>query len=95
MQRVGQENWTHTGYKSIDLQALITIGAKPGEDTSAEPIIQYFVTLLDLDLNEVFQQGFNELEEALEFINERYGHWDFADREKSSKTSGCDSCAAH
>ncbi len=88
------DNWTHCGYKSLQLQALITIGAHPTQGT-AEPALVYYLTLLDTDFKEVFQQEFSTLEQAISSLNDRYGHWEFTDREKSTEGSGCGSCEAH
>ena len=85
------ENWNHCGLKTLKLRAFIGMGAVPG---SSSPGLIYCVTLSDPDFKEIDQTDFGTLEQALTFINDRYGEWDFYDLRKS-EGGGCGSCSAH
>ena len=96
MLRVNSQNWGTCGYKTPRLQALITMGGRPSNGPSGYTL-SYYITLLNADFQEIFQQEFKGLGEALKVLNTRYGRWEFFDREKEKKSgaSGCDSCGAH
>ena len=90
---VTEENWTHCGYISTKAQALITMGSEPSQCQ-----IIYYLTLLDNDYKELFQQEFASLAEAVSVLNDRYCHWQFVDREQENVREdgdGCGSCQAH
>ncbi len=53
----------------------------------------YYVTIVDLDGNEVEQQSFPNLSLAIDRLNASYGHWPFVDQTQSE--AGCGSCHAH
>tara|TARA_B110000908_G_C9977708_1_gene324055 strand:- start:85 stop:372 length:288 start_codon:yes stop_codon:yes gene_type:complete len=95
MEKITSENWTFTGFKANELLALISLGAKPVVG-SAEPDLVYFLTVMDDEGVDVFQQEYSSLEMAIESINQKYSHWTFQDRAGSSSSgSGCGDCAAH
>ncbi|MBT3584179.1 MAG: hypothetical protein HN509_04695 [Halobacteriovoraceae bacterium] len=79
------DNWTFCHFKSLQLKAFICIGGEPDTD---HPI--YSVTTTDEDEQEFFQKDFDQLQSAVEFINGRYGAWEFVDAQNKS---GCDSCS--
>lgn len=92
--KVTPDNWSHTHYQFENLRAIISFGAN--WDESDELI--YFVTVLDEDDQEVFQEQFQTLSEACEYINNRYqNEWPIIDllNPKNSKEGGCASCVAH
>lgn len=95
--KITQENWTHTHYYSEPLRAFISLGAAPvdgpGDQTGVE--FQYLVTLTDKDYCEVYQSTHISLDEALQVLNNKYGHWKTIDAGKKVSGDGCDSCAAH
>jgi hypothetical protein len=90
---VNADNWTFTGFKSSDLLAFIHLGAEPGPEGKIEML--YLVTLLKSQEEEVFQLEFSSLPQAIDAINERYGHWEFADRSERLDGGGCGTCSAH
>jgi hypothetical protein len=94
MEIITTDNWTFTGFKANELLALISLGAKPATD-SIEPDLIYFLTVMDNDGIEVFQQEYSSLDMAIEKINLKYSHWTFQDRVGSTSGSGCGDCAAH
>lgn len=71
--------------------ALVTFGADP--ESIKEDRLEYYVTVLEDEDKEVFQQQFHSLGEACLFLNENYQDWDFEDQ--SVTKSGCSTCAAH
>ena len=94
MNNVTEDNWTYCHFKSLQLKAFISFGADPSNVSDGEPALIYFVTLTDHDDAEVFQSDFDELNEACDFLNEKYGHWDFIDAEVDNGGGGCGTCAA-
>jgi len=84
------ENWTFVHYKTKSLKAFISLGASPKTEE-----IQYFVTVTDEDNQEVFQNSFESIEESLDTVNKRYGHWEIFDFENPPESDGCSSCSAH
>lgn len=92
MSSFNNNNWNHSQYQSEHNKAIISIGAhenKPEE-------ICYYITVLDEENNELFQQEFKELDQACQEINSRYQDiWDYNDLSQEKKKTGCDSCSAH
>ncbi len=86
-----QENWTYTAFSSGELQIKISQGGMPTEEGLKE---LFWVSLLDNEFQALWQEEFLELEQACEFANQRYLHWDFSDQRPSDE-GGCSSCAAH
>lgn len=91
MHCVNTQNWSFCRYTQGDFLAMITFGADP--ESIKEDRLEYYVTVLENEEIEVFQQKFDELAEACFFLNERYGAWNFEDL--TATKSGCSSCAAH
>lgn len=90
MQHVNIENWTFCRYQSGQFLAMISFGADP---ESIDEGFEYYVTVLENEEKEVFQQTFKDLPEACLFLNEKYGDWTFEDQ--TAAKSGCSTCAAH
>ena len=94
---ITSENWTSSHYYSEPLRAFVSLGAAPVE--TAEGLMdvefQYLVTMTDKDYAELFQSAHTTLEEALQVLNEKYGHWDLQDAGQKNHGDGCSSCAAH
>ena len=88
-----QEPYDIHVYKNASLQMIISLGAGFSEESTVE--VEYLVTVLDENQNEVYQQGFKELELAIEFANDRYGSWDFSELSNKSSDDGCGTCEAH
>ena len=84
------ENWTFVHYTIDGLKSFISIGANPKTEE-----IQYFVTVTDIENQEVFQSSHDKIEEAIKDINKRYGHWKIFDVENPPAQDGCSSCSAH
>jgi len=91
MQCVNIENWTYCRYEKNDFMAMISFGANP--DSMAQDRLEYYVTVLESEEKEVFQERFDSLSEACFFLNEKYGDWTFEDQ--TATKSGCSTCAAH
>lgn len=91
MQSVNTDNWTYCRYASENFLALITFGADP--ETIKEDRLDYYVTVLEDEEKEVFQQRFDSLAEACLFLNENYQDWTFENQ--TAEKSGCSTCAAH
>jgi hypothetical protein len=89
---ITQENWNRTRYKSSNLLALISFGAEPLQNGEIQDL--YSVLVTNEDYEEVSEQVFKSLEEAISSINLRFASWELVDLAQKSD-SGCDSCAAH
>lgn len=91
MQSVNTSNWTYSRYHKGDFMALVTFGADP--ESIQEERLEYYVTVLENELHESFQQQFTTLSEACMYLNANYGDWTFEDQ--TAPKSGCSTCAAH
>ncbi|MGE3610826.1 MAG: hypothetical protein AB7I27_14640 [Bacteriovoracaceae bacterium] len=91
MHSINTENWTYCRFKSGNFMAFISFGANP--ESIKEDQLEYFVTVLENEEKEVFQQEFDNLSMACLFLNQRYGDWSFEDQ--TAPKSGCSTCAAH
>lgn len=91
MQCVNIENWTYCRFEKGDFWAFITFGANP--ESMEEDRLEYYVTVLENEEKEVFQESFDSLNEACFYLNENYGDWEFEDQ--TAIKSGCSTCAAH
>lgn len=95
MHTLSPSNWNFCSYNSSTIKAFISIGGTPeGEENDQ---LCYFVNSTSEDFTkQYFQQEFKTIDKALEFINKRYGHWDFVDASiQKDSESGCGSCEAH
>ena len=92
--KINTENWSYSHYFSEPLRAFVSLGATPIEGLD-EVKLQYLVTLTDKDYTELFQSAHDELEIALEILNEKYGNWQLLDAINNVQGDGCSSCAAH
>jgi hypothetical protein len=88
--QVSIDNWTFTHFISQDLKAFIALGGEMKQD---QVEILYNVTVLGDENKEVFVKSFQELEQAILFINQRYGHWSTLDGRVAAQ--GCGTCSAH
>jgi hypothetical protein len=91
MQSVNLKNWSHCRYQKGDFMALITFGADP--ESVENNSLEYYVTVLENEMQETFQQKFEDLADACLFLNANYGDWTFEDQ--TAAKSGCSTCAAH
>ena len=91
MQSINLQNWSFCRFKKGDFLALITFGADP--EALEEDRLEYYVTVLEKEQNEVFQMRFDHLGEACLYLNENYADWSFEDQ--TATKSGCSTCAAH
>jgi hypothetical protein len=91
MQCVNTENWSYCRYENKNFMALITFGA----DTEClkQDRLEYYVTVLEDQEREVFQERFMTLMEACLYLNENYSDWAFTNQ--AAPKSGCSTCAAH
>ena len=59
MELLTLENWSHGQYIKDEMRAIISCGA------SYDNQLEYYITVLDENDDEVFQQKFNSLESAI------------------------------
>ncbi len=91
MQSVNSKNWTYTRYNKGNFMALITFGADP--ESMDEGRMDYYVTVLENEIHESFQEKFPSLTDACLYLNAQYGDWVFEDQ--TAPKTGCSTCAAH
>lgn len=94
MEKITADNWTFMAYQSKNLSAILSLGATPGENGQAD--LLYYMTVMDEDGNDLYQEDFTDLPQAILKINTKYSHWSLVDRqENNSSGGGCGDCAAH
>lgn len=91
MLSVNIKNWTYSRYSKGDFMALVTFGADP--ESMSDDRLEYYVTVLENEIHEAFQEKFTSLADACMFLNANYGDWTFEDQ--TAPKSGCSTCAAH
>lgn len=91
MQSVNIQNWTYCRYEKENFWAQITFGADP--ESLAQDELQYYVTVLQDETQEVFQKMFTSLTDACLYLNGHYSDWAFTDQ--TAEKTGCSTCAAH
>jgi hypothetical protein len=91
MQCVNVENWSYCRYEKGNFKAFITFGADP--ESLEEDRLEYYVTVLEDDEKEIFQEKFDSLSQACFILNEKYSDWSFSNQ--TAPKSGCSTCAAH
>jgi hypothetical protein len=89
-QLINTENWGHARLTTSKLQAFISLGGEPTDD---EVQFTYNVVVADLDYKEIHGQKFTQLESAMAFINQKYGHFKLVNSLTAQK-SGCSDCSA-
>ena len=88
---INTENWSYCRYEQAPFMALVTFGADP--ESVAQDSLEYYVTVLEGEEKEVFQEKFSKLSDACMFLNANYGDWKFENQ--TITKSGCGTCAAH
>jgi len=88
---VNIENWSYCRFEQNSFMAFITFGADP-ESVELDQL-EYYVTVLESEEKEVFQQKFTKLSDACLYLNANYGDWNFSNQTVTK--SGCGTCAAH
>lgn len=91
MHCVNTENWSYCRYQTGPFLAMVTFGADP--ETIEKGELDYYVTVLESEEKEVFQQRFGTLAEACLYLNTNYSDWKFEDQ--TAEKTGCSTCAAH
>jgi hypothetical protein len=91
MLSVNTKNWTYSRFLKGDFIAMVSFGADP--DSVKEDRLEYYVTVLENETHEAFQEKFDSLADACMFLNANYGDWTFEDQ--TAPKSGCSTCAAH
>ena len=91
MHSVNIDNWTFCRYEKEAFWAQITFGADP--ESLSENRLEYYVTVLQDEMNEVFQKKFDTLTAACLYLNQNYSDWTFHDQ--TAAKTGCSTCAAH
>ncbi|MCY4523923.1 MAG: hypothetical protein OXB84_04210 [Halobacteriovoraceae bacterium] len=89
------ENWNYCFYKTKDLKAFISLGAIPEDHPDKDDLLVYHVTLSDLSHKEIYQKEFILLDDAIGFIQKKYGNWEFQNLQIQKTDSGCEDCGAH
>lgn len=89
-----QQNWSYSFFKHEQNKAFISFCAQPADNTE-EVTVLYAITVVDGDDNEIFQQSYVMLSEALNQINQRYKQWDYYNLSERSDSNGCATCSAH
>ncbi len=93
MNEINKTNWNFCQYKNDNLKAIISFGASPD---ILDDSFNYYVTVLDDENNEVFQEEFQTVDAACQSINHKYSDvWEFSDLSQKNNSGGCDSCSAH
>lgn len=95
--KVNETNWNYTYFSSNPLRAFISLGADAIENEMGvvESKVFYFLTVSDGEYGEIFQSAHETIEEALELLNTKYGHWEIKEALGKSDGDGCSTCAAH
>jgi hypothetical protein len=88
---VNTDNWTYCRYQKGNFLALVTFGTSP--ELATQDRLEYYVTVLENETNEIFQQEFSTLADACLYLNAHYADWSFEDQ--TAEKSGCSTCAAH
>lgn len=89
---ITNENWTYCLYKSEQFNAKISIG---GELDHNNKYLELFYINKFIEDDLIYQEMRYSIEQAVKDINHLYGHWDFVDKTKEEKSSGCSTCQAH
>jgi hypothetical protein len=106
MLKINDLNWTFCQFKQDDCTAVIHQG---GENTpDGEYVDLFYVNVLkqltqegELESSlykEIHQEVFPTLDDAINYINSKFSHWNFINQlsELQDKSSGgCGSCVAH
>lgn len=92
-QAIGPSNWNYCYYSTGPLKSMMSQGMDYASAAVTEESLPalYWVTVLRDETREIFQAEFSQLADAIKFINEKYGHWDFTDTTEDK--GGCGSCA--
>lgn len=100
--KIHHSNWMTSFLKNQDLKAFIALAAEPIFSTNAagNEVVGietlYALTLTNKDGEELYQESFQIIEEALEELNLRYENWQLVEMAKSHNDGdGCSSCVAH
>lgn len=91
MHSVNTDNWSYCRFENGSYMAFISFGASPESLGSDE--LEYYVTVLESEENEIFQKRFTSVAEACLYLNQNYQDWNFLDQ--TATKSGCSTCAAH
>ena len=85
-------NWNLARFSESDTLAFISLGAKPGKSDQIDYV--YSLIVANSDYQEMSEQCFDSLEEAIKAINTRFSHWKLTILGEKAK-GGCGDCAAH
>lgn len=100
-EKIHHSNWMTSYFKNADLKAFIALSAEPifkEDDPSEIATVEtlYSLTLTNKDGEELYQESFIHLEEAIDELHSRYGQWQLVEMAKTlNDGDGCSSCAAH
>ena len=90
---IERQDWSTSYYSRGPLRALITLGAQPAGQEIEELYYLTVAKIFDERWDDVLQEPFENLDEALSEISKRYGHWQLSGLGKKAG-GGCDSCQA-
>ncbi len=96
MLKINHSNWTTSYFKASDLKVFISLVAEPSHKDEKLVDTFYALTVTNTDGEEMFQECFNDLDECIQTINERYEDFKLIEMAKTlNDGDGCSSCAAH
>lgn len=85
---ITEQNWTHTEYRSSNYKAKISIGGEINQDLQFVEL--YYVSKFTGD-ELITEEIFKEVDLAIKYVNNYFGHWEFYDH-LTSENSSCSSC---
>lgn len=89
-QEINLGNWNFSHYFTGPLKAMVSCGVDHHEKINEQTMV-YWVSVIKDEFTEVYQSEFQVLGEAINFINQKYGHWSFKDT--TQLDAGCGSCS--
>ncbi|MCK6595609.1 MAG: hypothetical protein L6Q33_10440 [Bacteriovoracaceae bacterium] len=95
-EKIHHSNWMTSYYKNQNLKAFISLVADLHPSNPELVVTHYGLTMTNTDGEELFQELFLDIDQALNELNERYDDWKLIEMAKTlSDGDGCSSCAAH
>lgn len=92
MTKLTEITWNTRQLTNGPLKVILSLGAEANLDGELEE--SFYVTVQESD-QDIFQNKFESLTQALSFTNKTYPDWEVVDMAKPSDSGGCGSCSAH